>query len=176
MTTKTKKRAPRQRLHCYAPGDGSLHFCWILDGKASGRRTTMADVRRFMKTKEGQRLERNGWRPMKLNSSPVLVAYVERVDQHGFTGTVRTYAPCSGDEEPQLHTYTYHILPSDQSWLERKMLNIGSILVTTLHKNETVEVKNWSTKAKIAHFLNYEREITAWDEAMRFKHTFGAKS
>lgn len=158
-----------ERLHCYAPGNGSLDLVWLRGDIATGRSATMADARRFMKTVEGKRLSsRGGYRPMLLNGLPTLVAYVDRVGPN----QVKTFL----SDSDEMGVFTYEILPDEFDWLGRKMLNIERIAVTCVHDGNVVTVLNWSVKARIAHFLNFESEIVAWDEAERSRRVFGAVS
>ncbi len=163
----------RERLVCYAPGNGSLDLVWLRDGVATGRQSTMADARRYMKTKDGKFLDSHGgWRPMFLNGLPTLVAYVERVGPN----QVKTFLPRTKDEVPEMGVFSYQIMPDQDDWLARKMMNCEGISVTCLHDGRVVDVLNWSLKSKIAHFLNFESEILAWDEAERSRRVFSAVS
>lgn len=161
----------RQRLNCYAPGNGSLDFVWLEGNVAANRRVTMSDARRWLKTVDGRKKKEEGWIVMKLNGLPTLVSHVERISDD----VVEIVLPRASVDEPvKTGRFTYGILPDQAEWLEKKMLNINSIEVTTVRDGREIEVQNWGIKARIAHYLNYENEIVAWREAMRFKEVFGA--
>lgn len=139
-------------LNCYASGDGALHFCWLLGGVATGRHTTMQDVKRFLRSKNGKWWREKGYKAVLINTLPCIVAPVRR----------------TGANEVSLYdrTYKYQSTETEKGEHRAHSTKVTTIMDryddgTTVIPERTVEVKHISTIMAIVHFLNHEQEIAS---------------
>lgn len=136
-----------EKLHCYASGDGALHFCWQRDGKATGRKVTTADAKAYLKSKEARSLHDEGWRVVTIDGAhPVLVAPVKRVGDNQL--------------ESKGVVFTYTIDETNVFWYRDRELVDNALRITFDHPDlGTRDVINYSTRARIRHFLNHEQDL-----------------
>ena len=154
MTFNGNMEIKGQILICYAPGDGSLDFTWT--GKeyphiATGRKVLRWHVNRFLKTKEGKRLIAKGYKLYNINTHWTLVCTVVRKNKNTLL--------MSGD------LYTYKVESLSPREANRGMPDCDlTVYYRYLSINRKFEVKNWSTRAVIRYFLNYEEELKRADK------------
>jgi hypothetical protein len=141
-------------LHVYASGDGALHFCW--SGKeypypATGRRVKRWHVLRFLRTKEGQRLSKKGYKPYFINGFWNLVFRVVRKNENTLCVDRKRYIYAVAHKSPREKGQVWDCDLTVWTRPNNKLLR-------TIY-GDKVEVKNWSTRAVILFFLNHEAEL-----------------
>ena len=122
------------KLNCYASGSGALSFGYTnRDGKATGDKVTLRDVKWFLKHREPE-LIRTGWLIGEVSS---------------YNGYL-IFQPCRrlGPDELELHSgkvVSYLHKVSDQHIL--------------VFDHEGAEIKNISIKSQVLFYLNHEQEL-----------------
>jgi len=125
-------------LKLYASGDGALHF---------NKSVTVDEaIAHLAGSDDAEDLRKNGWRIIILNTLPVAIAPIRRIDDRTLEikGMVVTYNAVQCE---------FH-----EGWV------LDSTLTVVFRPDgfdEDMEVKNWSIRAQVRHFLKYEKEITA---------------
>ncbi len=141
-----------ERLNCYASGDGSLSFVWASTKHpcpCTGREVTRQDVEDYLNSEEGAHYKRDGWRiwqrgPWPNGTGPdfSLIAPVKRIDDNTleYKGNRYTVAVSERHENGEVGDY--------------------AMTVTTVVEGiGTIDVKNWSTRAALRHFLSNEKNL-----------------
>lgn len=139
---------PSETLRCYASGDGALHFTWIAGGVATGRPVTGAEAQAWLDSPNENHLRDAGWRVVMIGTRPILVAPVARINENTLSLRGRNYE--------------YTIDQSNIFWQrDRHVMQSCLSLVTKDDDGQPVNVRNVSTIACIAHFLNYEKVLAS---------------
>ena len=143
------QRKNKGELHCYASGDGALHFSWVNPkGIASGAKVTEGEVRAYLNLEAAKHLRERGWRPFCLWGQWCLIADVRRLGPNKLQYEGTEYAYSVDGEVTTCTQQNYHRLT-----------------ITFVRDEEPFEVRNLSVKAAITHYLTYEEEITAGETA-----------
>ena len=151
-----------QILHCYASGDGALHFTWSgmeHPYPATGRPVKRWHVLRYLRSKEGRRLAGQGWKPYFINGFWQLVRTVVRKNKNTL---------CVGGEVRECYTYT--VSPPSPSRRNGEIWSCDFKVWAKSYKElrpiygPKFEVKNLSIRAVLLYFLNHEKELARADE------------
>lgn len=135
-----------EKLHCYASGDGALHFAFLENGKATSRKVTLEDAQQFLlKSTDAAELRLDNWRAVLINTLPALVANISRIDEKTLSvdGQVVEYA----------------IDPDSLFWQRDRHCMDHCLTLKTEHNGESVKVKNYSMRSAVRHFINNEEQL-----------------
>jgi len=136
-----------EKLKSYASGDGALHLCFTNNNNnATGRNVTIEDAAQYLEHNHNAvNLRSEKWRVVVINTMPVIVANVKRVDD----GTLDI-----NDRE-----FRYSIDQTSQFWKNERHCQDHYLTVETDYKGQVVDVVNYSLRAQIRHFLNNEESL-----------------
>lgn len=140
------ERETMESLKRYAPGDGSLHFVWLENDKASGRKVTLEDVLYFVERDQRCRHSvLDGWRVVWLFNQPIMVGPVKRVDDK--TLLIKG--------EPA----TYSIDETNVFWLQDQRCIDFALTLKFTFRDREYDIKNWGMREMVCHFLTHEKHI-----------------
>jgi hypothetical protein len=139
-------------LHCYAPGDGALAFCWA---KSEHPYPTVSNpitpgiVRKFLKHSQGKHFAQKNYEIHQIENRIRLVAPVRRVskDTLQINGKIYVYTlnPALIENGKLVNFDAFHVTTQVQG--------------NTYYPSDVVEVKNYSTLGELRFFLNHEHEL-----------------
>ena len=165
-----------EKLHCYSPNGGCLHFNWAglqYPYRSTGQTVKRWHVLRFLRTKEGKHLKERGWKLYFINGSWTLVRKVTRkspntlllgrqrysyevtphVDSDTVAGRQRYFYESTPpkDVDPEIRDYQF------KAWARtpKKLIPLFG---------PSYEIKNWSIRAQLLYFLNHEKELARADK------------
>jgi hypothetical protein len=130
-------------LVCYASGNGSLSFCWVRGGNATGRKVTVADAKGYLET--DRVLREKNYRVCCVDGvHPIVVAPVKRVS-----------AQCLELDGRQ---YNYTINKGDLFYQRDNEVREVSLYLYAVE--DAYQVRNLNTISAIVFFLNHEKTLT----------------
>jgi len=135
------------KLHVYASGDGALHFSWLENGVAPGRKVKLSEAKRhFNNTKDCENLRERKFRLVVINGRPCLVAPIKRV------------GPKCLEREGIKFRYEYK-LKGEYPYFIMAMSDAEIIFELEASKLNRVILQNTGIKTSLIHFLKYEDQI-----------------
>lgn len=158
------------KLHCYASGDGALHFTWTdkKTGCASGKKVTGAQATKFLARKDETHLRLSGWFPMPEHGTGpywVLVKWIERTAPDTVRMLMWDGEDRGADKINSLHSFTYEHDSTDWAYVRDGNVRSTALKVTSPCEEMPggiIEVQNWSILHSLAYFLTHEKAITEW--------------
>ncbi len=142
-----------QQLFHYASGDGALHFTWAgmeYPYPATGRTVKRWHVLRFLRSKDGQRLAKDGWKPYFINGFWVLVRTVVRKNKNTLAIGERRFT-YKAPKRKEVRDYHFKVWAKSDKELRPVY-------------GPKYEVKNLSIRAVLLYFLNHEKQLAHADE------------
>lgn len=135
-----------EKLHCYASGDGALHFVYLANGKASGSRSpSLQDAKDYLSSDDGSTLRERGWRAILLNGLPTLVGDVSRINAN----TLKA-------EDFEIE----YVIHPHKLWSLNRHLSDHFLTLTYREGGSIQAVKNYNLRAMIRHFLENEEALS----------------
>jgi len=140
------------KLKLYASGDGALHF--VREG-GSDPITEQEAIDYLAGNPDAEHLREKGWRIVKCNSWYVAVAPIRRLAANKIEYEGKVFRL---------------VLAEDAIFIDRennnakRVIDSGMTLYFTIEEHPElgeIEMKNWSARAAIRHFLEHEEEITS---------------
>ena len=146
-------------FNCYAPGGGTLEFCWLRKSGANlvadGPEVTIGHAKAFLRTKEGKRLLSRFWELRQTDG--VHYCLVKKITREGQRVLKGEYA-CAGylrihdsGEYSVAGLYHYTLDAFDGKHVFDPDLHI------TVNGRD---VGNWSIRMVVRYFLENEKELT----------------
>jgi len=143
----TRLKGMTMKLECYASGDGALHFVYTEKGKSADKPVTLEDAENYLKTDPDAALLRlQNWRATLINGKPRLVANIKRIDANTLTIDGKAFR--------------YKIDEDSLFWKDQRHVLDHCLTVDTDYKGEVTNVRNYSLRAQIRHFINNESALT----------------
>jgi hypothetical protein len=134
-----------EQLKCYASGDGALHFSYVENDKATGRKVTLEDAENYLKNDpDSSVLRAAGWRAIILDSQPVLVAKIFRVNENTLN--------LDGQE------FRYNIR-ENSLWTDSGHCTDYFLDIECVVDDAIIPVNNYSMRACLRHFINNEAKL-----------------
>jgi hypothetical protein len=136
-----------ETLHCYASGDGALHFCYLKDKKSCKRVVTLEEAKDYLaNSPKASHLRLENWKVVLINDAPVLVGNVKRIDE----------STLAINDKP----FFYKIDESSSFWNNDGHCMDHFLTITCNHNGKTVNVVNYSLRMQLRHFINNESELS----------------